>query len=87
MQPGGERFLTADRGGCPGQHKEDGLESVLRIMQVTQNPPTHPQHQGTMTLQERGKDTLVAPGRELSQQVRVAAVFLLLVAGAGADVA
>jgi hypothetical protein len=71
MQPACQGLAAADGGGVASKHQEGGLESVLGVLLVTQHAPAHPQHHPAVARHQRGERSLVAPGREVVQELAV----------------
>src|SRR5262249_36193561 len=80
-----QRLAGADGGRLARQYKESGLEGVLGVVNP-QELPAHPEDERAMPPQKGGEGALVAAQDELPEQVAVARLTGLLVAGQGADV-
>ena len=76
VQPASQRILHSHRRGLASQDQKRRLESVIRVVIVTQDPPADPLHHPAMSRDERGKGRLgyvvVVLGGELRQQLKVA---------------
>jgi hypothetical protein len=71
MQPVGQCLTLADQPRVTSQDEEGGLESVLRVLLVTQGTPTHTQHHRPVARDEGGEGRLVATGGERIEQLLV----------------
>src|SRR5262249_25074908 len=71
MKPAGERSPRLQGSGLPAQDQEGGLECVLRVLVVPQNPPAQAKNPGTVAADQQRKGRLVTPGEETVQQLAI----------------
>ena len=63
MKPGPQHGAIADRAGLPDQDEEGGLEGVLRIVRVGEDPPADPEHHRPVAAED-GLEGFLVPLRE-----------------------
>ncbi len=69
MQPGAERVGVAQRAGPAQQDQERRLEGILDVARVVQQSPADGQDHRSVTGHQGLERGVIAPGRELTQQL------------------
>jgi hypothetical protein len=71
VQPAGERRAAPERACLPGEGEEGGLEGVLGVLPVAQEPAADAEHHGAVPPDEHLEGGLVAAGGEPFEEVAV----------------
>ena len=87
VKPAGHRLLFPDRVRLDNQQQERGLEDVLRIPRIREQPPTEAQDHRTVPLHQGLKGGLIPLAAEALQQFAVVQVGSGMVRENSANVA
>src|SRR5262249_2627232 len=71
VQPGADRLPLTDRAGLAGQREERGLEGVLGVLRVAQDPPAHTEHHRAVPPHQQLERRLVPLGDEALEELGV----------------
>jgi hypothetical protein len=86
VKPARQQFPPTDGSPLAQQHEEGGLEGVLYIKRISEETPTHSEHQRSMTAYQSLESALIPPVQKALQELAVFQASNLRANGEAADV-